>query len=143
MSNIALACKLDCYMQYDEQNIPFNISKKRIKKVCVRTFPTFFRLPLPPVCLCSSQPPHQPVQVPSPGICSPAFTMTISLFLSVAEETAITCSFLSTEGILCASTSFLEAHRASACAFPRPSAIASAKLAKIQVNHRIIVMAKV
>lgn len=33
MSNIALACKLDCYMQYDEQNIPFNISKKRIKVV--------------------------------------------------------------------------------------------------------------
>lgn len=51
---------------------------------------------------------------PSPGICSPAFTITISPFLSNAEETVVICSFLSAEGILCASTSFLEDLRASA-----------------------------
>ena len=92
------------------------------------------------ICLLYTSP---SITSPSPGICSPAFTMTISPFLRVAEETAVICSFLSAEGILCASTSFFEARRASACAFPRPSAIASAKFAKIQVNHRIMAIAKV
>lgn len=80
---------------------------------------------------------------PSPGICSPAFTITISPFLRVAEDTFVICSFRSAEGILCASTSFLEAHNESACAFPLPSAIASAKFAKIQVNQRMIAIANV
>ena len=96
-----------------------------------------------PVIALSSTEAAPSITSPSPGICSPAFTMTISPFLSKTEETAVICSFLSADGILCASTSFFEALRASACAFPRPSAIASAKFAKIQVNHRIMAIAKV
>ena len=46
-------------------------------------------------------------------------------------------SFLSGEGILFAFTSFFAARSESACALPRPSAMASAKFAKIQVNYSI------
>ena len=96
-----------------------------------------------PVIALSSTEEAPSITSPSPGICSPAFTMTMSPFLSNAEETAVICSFLSAEGILCASTSFFEALRASACALPLPSAIASAKFANMQVNHRITAIAKV
>ena len=80
---------------------------------------------------------------PSAGICSPAFTMTSSPFFSIAEGTTVIFSFCPAEGILCASTSFREARSESACAFPLPSAIASAKLANRTVNQRMTAIAKV
>ena len=93
-----------------------------------------------PVIALSSTDAAPSITSPSAGICSPAFTITISPFLSNADETFIISSFLSTEGILWASTSFLLALSASACALPRPSAIASAKFANNTVSHRIIVI---
>ena len=56
-----------------------------------------------PVMALSSTEAAPSITSPSPGICSPAFTITISPFFKVAED-----------GILCASTSFLEALNASA-----------------------------
>ena len=80
---------------------------------------------------------------PSAGICSPALTMTISPFFRLTDGTTVTLSFLSTDGILCASTSFLDARSVSACALPLPSAIASAKLANTTVNQRMTAMARI
>ena len=80
---------------------------------------------------------------PSAGICSPAFTITMSPFFSSAEATFVILSFSLIEGILWASTSRLAARSASACALPRPSAMASAKLANRQVNHSMTAMARI
>ena len=67
-----------------------------------------------PVMALSSTEAAPSITSPSPGICSPAFTITISPFFKVAEDTFVINSFLSADGILCASTSFLEALNASA-----------------------------
>lgn len=50
---------------------------------------------------------------PSPGICSPAFTITKSPFFKLTDDTGVIWSFLSSDGILCASTSFLAARNES------------------------------
>ena len=78
---------------------------------------------------------------PSPGICSPARTITRSPRVSDVPGTTVKWSRLSMESILCASTSFFAARSESAWALPRPSAMASAKLANSTVNHRITAMA--
>ena len=67
----------------------------------------------------------------------------MSPFFKEEEDMFVISSLLSADGILCASTSFLEALNASAWAFPLPSAIASAKFAKTQVNHKITAMENV
>ena len=96
-----------------------------------------------PVMALSSTEAAPSMTSPSAGICSPAFTMTSSPFFSIAEGTTVILSFCSAEGILCASTSFREARKESACALPLPSAMASAKLANKTVNQRMMAIAKV
>ena len=96
-----------------------------------------------PVIALSSTDAAPSATSPSPGICSPALTITKSPFFSETEGTEVICSFLSADGIRCASTSFFAARRASACALPRPSAMASAKFANRQVNHRMTAIASV
>src|SRR5580700_3476022 len=69
---------------------------------------------------------------PSPGMTSPAATITTSSRRSCAAGT----SFVSPVGrinLACVSVRVLR--RLSACALPRPSAIASAKFANSTVNH--------
>ena len=70
---------------------------------------------------------------PSPGICSPAETMTVSPALSFDAGTV---SSLPSPKSRRATRSARVRRRASACALPRPSAIASAKFANSTVNHR-------
>ena len=96
-----------------------------------------------PVMALSSTDAAPSMTSPSAGICSPALTITSSPFFSRADGTTVTLSFCDTEGILCASTSFRDARRESACALPRPSAMASAKLANSTVNQRIMAIASV
>src|SRR5262245_41504259 len=76
---------------------------------------------------------------PSPGINSPAETITISPFRSFVAATVCVCPSGSS---LCAVVSVLVLRRLSACAFPRPSAIASAQLAKSTVNQSQSVICK-
>ena len=95
-----------------------------------------------PVIALSSTDAAPSMTSPSAGICSPALTITSSPFLRNADFTSSTFSFFVMEGILWAVTSFLDALKASAWAFPLPSAIASAKLAKRTVNHRMIATPK-
>ena len=68
---------------------------------------------------------------PSPGIVSPAETTTMSPLRSWA---AGICS-ISSPFMRLASVSVWVLRSVSACALPRPSAIASAKLANSTVNH--------
>ena len=75
---------------------------------------------------------------PSPGTYSPVRTKTMSPFRSVAEETvSIICPTR-----LRAMTSAFEAFKESAWAFPRPSAIDSAKFANKTVKNRMMLTAK-
>ena len=69
---------------------------------------------------------------PSPGMISPAVTYTRSPRRSWLDGT---CSVAPLGRIRFAVVSRRVRRRDSACALPRPSAIASAKLAKITVNH--------
>ena len=70
---------------------------------------------------------------PSPGITSPATTTQRSPTNRSAEERSTTVPSASRTR---ATVSARVLRRVAACAFPRPSAIASAKLAKRTVNHR-------
>ncbi len=76
---------------------------------------------------------------PSPGMRSPASTRTTSLIFRSSAETPSTTSFMPLFPLgsinRLARVSERVLRRASACAFPRPSATASAKLAKSTVNH--------
>ena len=72
---------------------------------------------------------------PSVGIISPASQIKIFPFLSLADE--IISPFSNLAGV-----SSLVLRKLSACAFPRASAIASAKLAKIKVRSRTIKIIK-
>ena len=77
---------------------------------------------------------------PSPGMVSPASTRTVSPALSVEPATSSTspsCRGAPWSGDLSflAWTSLRALRRVSACALPRPSAIASAKFANSTVNH--------
>jgi uncharacterized protein (DUF427 family) len=79
---------------------------------------------------------------PSPGMTSPAVTMTTSPLRSSSDGTICgvapwwgSCSFL-------AHTVLRRPRRAAAWALPRPSATASAKLAKSTVNHSHSVIAR-
>ena len=96
-----------------------------------------------PVIALSSTEAAPSITSPSAGICSPALTRTSVPFLRAADEIMCPSVFLSVEGITQASTSRLEARRESACALPRPSAMASAKLANSTVNHRMTAMLSV
>lgn len=78
---------------------------------------------------------------PSPGICSPARTITRSPRVSSVPGTTVKCSLSSTDLMRWASTSFLAARRESAWALPRPSASASAKFENRSVSHRMTAMA--
>ena len=80
---------------------------------------------------------------PSAAICSPAFTKNKSPRLRVAPGTSKKVLWLWTSSNLWADTSFFEARRESAWALPRPSAMASAKLEKRQVSHRMTAMARI
>ena len=80
---------------------------------------------------------------PSAGICSPAETRKKSPRLSAAPGTSATASRRAGSLSLWAVTSRLEERRESAWALPRPSAMASAKLEKRLVSHRITAMARV
>ena len=71
---------------------------------------------------------------PSPGMISPAVTMTTSPFLSSLEETTRSSPFSSRRR---ARVSFCVFFRLAAWAFPRPSATDSAKLAKSTVTSRM------
>src|ERR1017187_6226099 len=69
---------------------------------------------------------------PSPGMVSPASTMTVSPERNRAAATISVCPPLCKRR---ARVSVLVLRRVSACALPRPSAMASAKLANSTVNH--------
>src|SRR6266404_2808830 len=69
---------------------------------------------------------------PSPGMNSPAETITRSSFLSCGAGTS---SVWEPESTRCAIVSVFALRRLSACALPRPSAIASAKFANNTVNQ--------
>src|SRR6185503_20955714 len=69
---------------------------------------------------------------PSPGMNSPAETMTTS---SLRSRGAGTSSVSDAETMRCAIVSVFALRRLSACALPRPSAIASAKFANNTVNQ--------
>ena len=73
---------------------------------------------------------------PSEGMTSPASQTTISPFLSSVALMAISCL----SSIFRAMVWVLFLRRLSACAFPRPSAIASEKLANNTVNQSQIAM---
>ena len=79
---------------------------------------------------------------PSPGMVSPASTNTTSpmrrRLASMASLAVSRCPWRSS----LAMTSFLALRRLSAWALPRPSAMASAKLAKSRVNHSQRAMAR-
>ena len=68
---------------------------------------------------------------PSPGISSPAETTTTSPRRNCAAATCVTPSAVTRLAIV----SVLVRRSVSACALPRPSAMAVAKLAKRTVNH--------
>ena len=72
---------------------------------------------------------------PSAGTSSPASSMTRSPFFSAEASTATSGAPRLASFTLRAGTSFLAFRSVSACALPRPSAIASAKLAKSTVNQ--------
>ena len=96
-----------------------------------------------PVMALSSTEAAPSMTSPSPGICSPVRTITMSPLRSCAEGIAVMVSFSAAEGILWASTSLREARRESAWALPRPSEMASAKLANRQVSHRMTAIARI
>src|SRR6516162_3368445 len=85
-----------------------------------------------PVMADSSTDATPSITSPSPGMNSPAETSTISPARSLELATI---SVLPSSRSLRASVSARALRRVSACAFPRPSAIASAKFAKSTVNH--------
>src|SRR5215475_7443246 len=85
-----------------------------------------------PVMADSSTEATPSVISPSPGISSPAETRTKSPVRSLALAT---CSIFPEDVSRFAMVSDLALRRVSACALPRPSAMASAKLAKSTVNH--------
>src|SRR5712692_7128322 len=78
---------------------------------------------------------------PSPGIRSPASTSTRSLLRSSGAATSCTGPKRSRLARRLARVVVRARRRVSACALPRPSAIASAKLAKTTVNHNQTVTA--
>ena len=96
-----------------------------------------------PVIALSSTDAAPSITSPSAGICSPTPTRTRSPFRRQALLTRVISSRRSGEGILLAVTSCLAARSASACALPRPSAIASAKSAKRTVNQRMTATARI
>ena len=90
-----------------------------------------------PVIALSSTDAAPSITSPSIGICSPALTYMMSPLLSAAERTSSKSSTFAWFFSLRASTSFRAFLSESAWARPRPSAIASAKLAKSTVNHNM------
>src|ERR1017187_8218483 len=76
---------------------------------------------------------------PSPGIVSPASTMTVSPLRNKAAATISVRPLFTRRALV----SVLVLRRVSACALPRPSAMASAKLANSTVNHSQRVIWKV
>src|SRR5262249_6192332 len=87
---------------------------------------------LSPVMTDSSTLAIPSITSPSPGMRYPASTRTIS---PARNREAATISNLSLGRSFLASVSVFVLRRLSACAFPRASAIASAKFAKRTVNH--------
>ena len=87
-----------------------------------------------PVMADSSTDAIPSITTPSFGISSPVFTITISPFF---REPASTFSILLSSFKRLADVSFLVFFKLSACAFPLPSAIDSAKFANITVIKRI------
>src|SRR5271169_4385041 len=85
-----------------------------------------------PVIADSSTDATPSITSPSPGINSPAATTTTSPARSFELATI---SVLPSSRNLCASVSARALRSVSACAFPRPSAMASAKFANSTVNH--------
>ncbi len=85
----------------------------------------------PVIALSSTDAKHLRLPHRHRGSVLPLFTITISPFFNVAEDTSVICSFLSAEGIFMCIYIFLEALKESACALPLPSAMASAKFANI------------
>ena len=85
-----------------------------------------------PVMADSSTAATPSTTVPSAGIMSPASTTTRS---PGANSEADTVSTVPSESSRCATVSVRALRSVSACALPRPSASASAKLANSTVNH--------
>ena len=77
------------------------------------------------------------------GITSPVSTSTTSPLRSVAALTLVTAAVCCGLASFLATTSRRVLRSASACALPRPSAIASAKLANSTVNHSHAAIAKI
>ncbi len=98
---------------------------------------------LSPVMALSSTEAAPTMTSPSAGINSPASTSTMSPRLRRPETTLSAPAPRSGADSLWASTSWRAFRKVSACARPRPSARASAKLAKTTVNHRSRDMARV
>ncbi|MPN21488.1 hypothetical protein SDC9_168868 [bioreactor metagenome] len=96
-----------------------------------------------PVMALSSTEAAPSITSPSIGICSPAMTETMSPFFRSAERISVKSARLEADFSFRARTSFLALRRVFACALPRPSAMASAKLANSTVNQRISAMASV
>src|SRR6266566_1794204 len=78
---------------------------------------------------------------PSPGITSPASTSTRSPLCSSGAATSCTAPCRSALESFFAMVVVRARRKVSACALPRPSAMASAKLAKTTVNHSQIATA--
>ncbi len=93
---------------------------------------------LSPVMADSSTLAMPSITSPSPGIVSPASTRTVSPERSCVAETVCSRPLV----ILRAVVSVLVLRSVSACALPRPSAMASAKLANKTVNHSQMVICR-
>ena len=88
-----------------------------------------------PVMADSSTEAMPSITSPSPGMISPADTMTMSPRRSSLEETIVSLPFSSRR---CALVSFCVFFRLAACALPRPSATDSAKFANSTVISRMM-----
>ena len=90
---------------------------------------------LSPVIALSSTDATPTTISPSAGTSSPASSMTRSPFRRSDARPSVTAASRVASPILLAGTSLRALRSVSACALPRPSAIASAKFAKRTVNH--------
>ena len=86
---------------------------------------------LSPVMADSSTLAMPSITSPSPGMVSPASTSTTSPARSMVAATVSVLPLITLRAVV----SVLVLRRVSACALPRPSAMASAKLANSTVNH--------
>ena len=154
ISNISSAISLGVRLRAAPSTIAIILSRKLSPSSCVtRTTSQSERTVVPPVTALRSPPASRitgadspviadssteaapSITSPSAGTCSPARTMKMSPFLSMAEAISVPDAWSSAFESKCAVTSRRAALSESAWALPRPSAIASAKFAKSAVSQ--------